>query len=290
MKIYKNASIMPFTGTMDAFTGGLFDSDKAFISDSIIYRGSCPHYCNPVNELNGTYIYGGCLFANFGHFIWESLNRMPVFRKCREYPILFISPNTNIFNTQKLFFKSIGIKNEIILINSPMLVSDLIYFPPQASLQPLSMSDEMQNALAFRNFDKQTDKKIWLSRSRLKYGRIENEPYIEKCALHLGFEIIYPEKLPLLEQIRLIATSRVVAGFSGSQFFSAFFAKKILGKFKIFNRRPRVPATIPFMLDKKKIDGELVMLEVEEAVKGAPEKNMLAREPEKIIQTLASLA
>lgn len=281
---------MPLEGTMDAFVGGAFDADGSFIKDSVVHRGSAPELREPEEELKGRYIYGGCLFAHFGHFIWESHARISTFQKCRPYPILFISPNDRLFNTQKLFFKNLGIKNEILLIKHPTRVSNLIYSSPGASLSPLSMSDEMLNALSIKNFEARTDKKIWLSRSKLKYGRVLNEPYIEERVKALGFDIIYPEKIPLPEQIRLIASSSVVAGFSGSQFFSAFFAKKTLGEFKIFNRRARVPDTMPFLLERKKINGDIVYFGVEDFGEEAPEKDRISLEPDKIVQTLEELA
>lgn len=288
-RLYQNATIMPFDSTMDAFTGGLFTEGGEFVDDSVVYRGKAPEYKAAVDELAGEYIYGGCLFAHFGHFIWESLARVPAFY-AREYPILFISPNEIIFETWRLFFKSLGIRNRFIVIRKPTRVENLVYLPPQTSLAPARMSEEALNALGRKEFTETSDKKIWLSRSKLKYGRIVNESAIEKCVQRLGFEIVYPEKLPLPEQIRLIATSRVVAGFSGSQFFSSFFAKKILGAYKIFNRRPRVPDTLSFMLESKRINGEIVTLAVKEAVPGAPEKNMVALEPDKIIAALANFA
>ncbi|MDE5832444.1 MAG: glycosyltransferase family 61 protein [Desulfovibrio sp.] len=237
--------------------------------------------------MDGTYLYGGCLFAHFGHFIWESLPRIAAIRKCPEYPLLFISPYDRIFETQRLFFKTLGIKNEIKLIKNPVRVSRLIYSPAEASLVPLSMTEDTLAALACKNFAPVMDKKIWLSRSKLKYGLILNERLIEEQIASLGFEIVYPEKTPLLEQIKLISSSRIVAGFSGSQFFSAFFARKILGTIIIFNRRLGVPDTIPFLLRSKNMAGILPMFKVREAEKGAKEGNMIALEPDRIIRTLA---
>lgn len=80
----------------------------------------------------------------------------------------------------KAVFKSIGIRNEIILISKPTLVENLIYASPQSSLRPLFMSGEMLDALAFRDYEERTDKKVWLSRTKLKYGRITNEQDIEE--------------------------------------------------------------------------------------------------------------
>lgn len=154
MKIIKEALIMPFDGTMDAFTGGVFDSGKDFMADSVIHRGQAPELQPHGEHLQGTFIYGGCLFAHFGHFIWESLSRITAIRKCKPYPLLFITPNDHLFKTQQLFFKSMGIRNEIILIRKPTLVENLIYASPQSSLSPLSMSGEMLDALAFKDHEK----------------------------------------------------------------------------------------------------------------------------------------
>lgn len=159
MRAIKHALIMPLEGTMDSFTGGVFDSGGEFVADSVIYRGHAPERRKYSEHLQGTFIYGGCLFGHFGHFIWASLARIAAIRKCRPYPLLFITPNDHLFNTQKLFFKGMGIRNEIILVTKPTLVENLIYAPPHSSLSPLSMSQEMLDALAFKDFGEMTDRK-----------------------------------------------------------------------------------------------------------------------------------
>ena len=288
MRILKNALIMPLEGTMDEFTGGLYESCGEFVSGSLIKRGS-PTGPQPYQEtLKGTYIYGGCLFGHFGHFIWESLTRLDIIKKCKDYPILFISPNERIFNTQKLFFKTLGIKNEIIVIRKPARIEKIIYGEPQSSLYPPSMSDSLLAAMGIKRFDELSERKVWFSRTKLKYGKILNEEEIEANLRPLGFEVIYPEKLPLLEQIRLIATSKIVSGFTGSQFFSAFFAKNILGKFELFNRRSNVPDTIPFLLSHKDINGSVNMLDIKVVDKF--NLNIVSMEPEKIISILSDTA
>lgn len=47
MKVIRDALIMPLDGTMDAFTGGVFDSDRQFIADSVIHRGISPELQPP---------------------------------------------------------------------------------------------------------------------------------------------------------------------------------------------------------------------------------------------------
>lgn len=74
---------------------------------------------------------------------------------------------------------------------------------------------------------------------------------------------MHPELLPIGQQIRLTASSRVVAGFDGSQFFSFLFASRPSGKFLIFNRRPWPAPTLHYSLDRKQIPHEVHTLEIE---------------------------
>ena len=223
MKLLKNATVIPLEGTMDSFTGGVYSSEGHFVEDSLLDRGKPGQLQKTVEYLEGTYIYGGCLFGHFGHFIWESLSRLYAVRQCKNYPILFISPDDGY----RKIFKLLGINNEIRIVNVPTSVENLIYSPPGSSLIPLYITDEQINALKYYYFnvnDKNSNGKILLSRSRLLFGTIINEQAIEKILTKIGYKIIHPETLSLQEQVRLISTSGIVAGFDGSQFYSLLFA------------------------------------------------------------------
>lgn len=252
MAVKEHAMVMPLVGTMDSFAGGVFDKHGEFIADSVVERGKRPQLQAPVEHLPGTCIYGGCLFAHFGHFIWESLSRLSAIRKCNNYPIVFITSNDRLFDTQKILFKSIGIDNQIILVKAPTTVEKLIYATPQSSINPVAMSGLQLESLACRAFEHcNPRRKIWLSRSRLKYGLVHNEKYIEDKLRRFGFEIIHPETISPRDQIELIATSRIVAGFEGSQFFSLLFAQNSFSEFYVFNRRPHILNTLAYMFKNK---------------------------------------
>jgi capsular polysaccharide biosynthesis protein len=288
MKLLKNATIIPLEGTMDFFTGGVFSSDGQFIEDSLLDRGKPAELQKPIQHLSGTYIYGGCLFRHFGHFIWESLSRLYTIRQCKESPILFISPDDGY----REFFKLLGVNNEIFLINVPSSVENLIYSHPGSSLAPLYITDEQINALKYYNFNKNkknTNEKIWLSRSKLLFGTVINELSIEKILAIIGYKIIYPEMLLLQEQVRLISTSDIVAGFDGSQFYSLLFAEDISSKIHIFNRRNKIPDAIPYVLQKRNIDFELHNFTVEYICGEGAWSYYIHSEPEKIVEVLRKL-
>lgn len=249
-----NASIAPLEGSMDSFTGGVY-ADGKFLEDSLPDRGKPAQSPEIQQHLPGTYIFGGCLFSHFGHFIWESLSRLHAIRQCNNYPILFISPNDKVFNVQKMFLKTIGVKNDILLVKVPTSVKNLIYSLPGSSINPLFITDEQRDAMSCLNFQKENNGvKIWLSRSMINSGKIVNERYIEEELEKIGYKIIHPETLPLREQVRLVSTSSIVAGFDGSQFFSFLFANAIRSKFFIFNRREKIAATVTYALERRNIE------------------------------------
>lgn len=265
MKLFKDATIMPLEGTMDSFTGGIFTSAGQFVGNSIVHRGKQPLLQKYNNVLSDTYIYGGCLFGHFGHFIWESLSRLYTILQCKNYPIVFITPNDKIYNSQRLFFKSIGIRNEICIVKIPTLMRNLLYSEPGSSVHPAYISEDQIDALQYFKFPLKEEirKKIWLSRSLLKMGKITNEQNIESELRKFGYDIVHPQTLSLYDQVKMVSTADVVAGFDGSQFFSLLFAKEIRGKFLIFNRRKRIPETIPYVLGKRNVSFILHDFDVE---------------------------
>jgi len=293
MKLLKNATIIPLTGTMDSFTGGVYTSDGRFVEDSLLERGRPAELQKTVEHLSETYIYGGCLFGHFGHFIWESLSRLYTFRKCKEYPILFISPNDIVFNVQEMFFKSLGVNNEIRLVKIQTSVENLIYSSPGSSINPLYITDEQINSLKYFRFlknvgDNSSEEKIWVSRSKLTFGMIVNELIIEKVLSKIGYKIIHPESLPLSEQVRLISTADIVAGFDGSAFFSILFSEEIRSKFFVFNRRPHIPKTISYVFQKRNVEFELHNFDVEYIAGEMAWSCYNHPAPEKIIEILKS--
>ena len=275
---------------MDSFTGGVFTFDGQFIEDSLLCRGRPAELQKPVEHLSGTYIYGGCLFGHFGHFIWESLSRLYTIRQCKNYPILFISPNDRIFNVQKMLFKSIGVNNEILLVKASTSVESLIYSSPGSTLNPVFISDKQIDSLKYFDFAENTSKeKIWLSRSKLEYGKVTNEPAIEKELIKAGYDIIHPQTLPLREQVRLVGTSDIIAGFDGSQFFSLLFSKEVYGKFFVFNRRRGIPSTIPYAFQKRNVTFEQHIFDLESVNSEWPITTYHLPEPTKIIEILNGL-
>jgi capsular polysaccharide biosynthesis protein len=258
MRLLKNATIIPLEGTIDSFTGGVYSSDGEFIKDSLLSRGRQAPYQKPNEYLHGTYIYGGYLFGHFGHFIWESLSRLYAIKKCKEnIPILYLSPHYGTVLFQESIFRRFGINNSIMVVDKPTGVDKLLYANDGSTLDPLNITDEQLNTLAlidpFTKKDKHYVQKLWLSRSKLLYGKIVNEIDIEEQLVHSGWIVIYPENVRFSEQVKLISSAEYVAGFDGSQFYTCLFAKKVLGEYIVFNRRPHIAQAIKYAFERKNI-------------------------------------
>jgi len=173
-----------------------------------------------------------------------------------------------IDSSLNIFLKSIGVENEVRLVNVPTSFENIIYSKPGSSLNPLYIEDEQINSLKYFNFPESTrndgaEEKIWVSRSKLALGTIVNELIIEIVLAKIGYKIIYPETLPLQDQVRLISTAHIVAGFDGSAFFSILFSEDICSKFYIFNRRPHIPKAIPYVFQKRNVKFELHNFDLE---------------------------
>ena len=66
---------------------------------------------------------------------------------------------------------------------------------------------------------------LWLSR-RHQYRRfLANEDAIETMAKRLGFDVVVPESLSLVDQVRLCANARAIAGSAGANLTNLMFAR-----------------------------------------------------------------
>ncbi len=75
--------------------------------------------------------------------------------------------------------------------------------------------------------------KLYLSRSRLPPGcrRLAEEPLLEQELHRRGWSVIYPETLPLTQQLRLLAEAKIIAGCIGSAMhLLMYFGEALAGR------------------------------------------------------------
>lgn len=177
---------------------------------------------------------GGYIFSHFGHFLLEGLSRLyPALDKSyRDKKFVFIVSR----KTKQLpgyvmtILSGLGIKPEnIILINKTTRFAG-VYVPPQSSIitkyiSPIMIETFNKISKNLGNAKIKTYDKIYLSRSKMHDDRTFGEERIEHIFAKNGYKIIWPETLPLTEQITLARNCRVMAGTAGTALHLALFMK-----------------------------------------------------------------
>ena len=249
MTLLRQALLMPLRGTLDQFSGGVFQGEDC-LPASLLWRNREPKlYGLPappeaVRQALGTgegcavrlkrsYLFGGYLFRHYGHFLIETLSRLYALRQCAGLPIIFSSTHADIASWQWDVFKLLGLRNPILMLTRPAVVNQLMLAAPGFAL-PDSVTPEQIEALGVMPAPRLTDKKIWLSRSSNRGGGLINERELEPHLRALGWEIVHPQFLPIRKQVALIASSARVAGLDGSAFHTALLAREIRGRLTIF--------------------------------------------------------
>lgn len=199
--------------------------------------------------------YCGPHFFQFGHFLTETLTRIPISQK-QIKQVLFHSYDgdhnySKIIKYQKELLDLLNIVN-VKIIDSPAVVINL---KVQHENVVLNGSINESAVAVWRSIVKntkivpqKTNTKIFLSRSKidksLKRVNESYEAHYEDNFQQKGFEIIYPEYLSINEQINIINSAQTIAGFSGSALHLSIFSEPGTKIIELGDKRsPQTPNT-----------------------------------------------
>lgn len=214
--------------------GGLCDADfnRSTISQQDIF------YCKNgyrVNEADLTVceepvVFGGYCFGQFGLTLLFSMSRLwwsienP--DDLRKIVFLYLKGDETGKRYCRNMLELLGIdesRYEIIekpTIFKKMLVPDETWRSRSKFSEKMFLPHKRIAEKLLKKYPEETPKKIYFSRAKFKKPNGEsdgiNEEYYEDFYARRGFEIIYPEQLPLDRQIRLIAGADVFASTFGS--------------------------------------------------------------------------
>ncbi len=200
---------------------------------------------NNIRTIQEPSLYLGHLTTHYGHFLMETLLRFWAIDKLREgnKPFKYIVFNPwflrgfgNRFNGFLPFIillKVFGLTMSNVIVVDRLTKFDTLYVPvPMGKLAPPQFEDH-QNIIFDKIVNycnsatplKQFDDKIYISRKYTRLRSITNEAQIEKLFKNKGFQIVYMEKLPFVNQVAIISHAKIVAGFSGSGMHNTIFTK-----------------------------------------------------------------
>jgi hypothetical protein len=186
------------------------------------------------HTLRGKYVYGGPVYHHFGHVMAEMVHRLaPSQAALAERRILFVADRGNkslthfenlpFFLREVLSFFSIS-PDQVLIIERDCIVENLLIFEQGSDFGggPKPGYLDKLEAMNIALFGKQElpDKrkaKLYVSRSALPGGGgFLGESYVEQVLMERGFEILRPENLTLIEQMRAYRQSCLIVFPEGS--------------------------------------------------------------------------
>jgi hypothetical protein len=204
---------------------------------------------NPT-ELRGHYFWGGPLVGHFGHLVSECTTR--VLQSVSRYPDmvgLFIwnredtaQPPGHVLDVVEW----LGLSRHLMqVVEAPVRVECLEVAEQAEHLPKGEPCDEYLDLLEAnsrrQSLESASFSKVYVSRAQLGRkisGRILGERFLESILGNAGFHVIYPEQLPLRQQLSIYAGARQIVFAEGS----ALHGRQLLGRIdqsvSVIERRP----------------------------------------------------
>ena len=242
----ENGIVLPLRARKDvktlnnAFEGGVCDKDGNFVAG--ITRNlknpstnlSCSRTYRPPQHVpvrHETVIFGGILYAHFGHLITDSLTRLwwLAGHPDTSYKFCFLD-TPSLAGGFKLYnvLEAAGITRDRMEIITEPTQFDKIIVPQEALYLHTNYRDgvgEIYQYISSR-VTAGTHKKIYLSTAMLGESHTSiNESYYENFFRRRRYEIVYPEQLPFTEQVSLMAGAEEVVCTGGTLVHLCSFCK-----------------------------------------------------------------
>ncbi|MEZ5777325.1 MAG: glycosyltransferase 61 family protein [Paracoccaceae bacterium] len=224
---------------------GVYRPDGTIVFSSIWHRHGGKFFNEAAFEeeqhTKGRAIYAGPLFAHYGHFLIESLARLWYLHENPDPEAKIVwsvgeTPNPEFGSEaltplQRRILDMLGLKNEVILVNRATRFDSVVvpgpgfeitdfFHPTQARfLESAGIAYEPEPGL-----------KVWLSRSRLPgAGDKERTKKLEARLAGAGWTIVWPEEMPIDEQMDLLSRCERIAGEEGSAFHTLLLLRNLNG-------------------------------------------------------------
>lgn len=221
---------------------GVFDEKYRFIKSSLqCHKGHKGQFIPDFDHNNIQYVDADAVYLcnmgrmQFGHFLLEHLNRAwflltKTYKTGMKVVLVNEKAAQNIPEYMFELLELIGVKHEDVLILDRTTKFRNVYIPDYCFDMDCCYSRKFRNI--FKKMaesvacKKQTYEKIYVSRTRLPMNRrTYNEIVIENIFQKNGYKVIYPETLPLKQQIFLISNCKCLAGLGGTALHLALFMK-----------------------------------------------------------------
>jgi len=282
IKTYKNAICLPCIGCENKALfpnakGGVFDQDRQPIKHGFLAREyrqdvkfingrwdrssglAIKHHAlilpgkieGSQKKLAGKYIFAGYLFPHYGHFLLESLANLWFIKRHPKLPIIWLGVhNQQSLNTVNIQFMELyGLKNPVHILTEQTEIEKLVIPEPGYRIHTRYTPEQVRALQVLKPVKPVKGKKIWLSRSQLPGGGIDNEYLLEPFLEKSGWTIYHPQNHKIKDQLHMLNDAEQIAGIEGSALHTIMMIPQFKGKIHIFSRRPRIEFDFVFIAE-----------------------------------------
>ncbi|WP_119302221.1 glycosyltransferase family 61 protein [Dongia deserti] len=256
----------PPTGVKGHTLGCLYEAGGARVDLSIGQTSIDPAVLPPEQRggswLNGRTLYLGLIMDHYGRFITESLSRYWLkdagpFDHFVAYPFDDETGNIHMQDFHRYLAGLLDVPLDRMTMLRSQTVFDEIVVPEQLWVYDRHVNAHMRavyERIRSRHTGNKSSGRIFLSRAPSE--RLGNPFAVEDVFAGFGFRIVYPEHMPMAEQLSLFANCEVLAGLSSSFMHNCLFARPGLLTIEVGDKRAR--RTPPLM---QRMANELAQVE-----------------------------
>jgi capsular polysaccharide biosynthesis protein len=198
-----------------------------------------PRLSTGITHLPGTYFYLDAEWrGHFGHMMTDQLPRMWGWAEAkRAHPDLkallsLAARQTRLSDWQLTLFAAVGIPaDDVVTFDAPVHVDRLVAATSMFSMPSYVHPDieplwnQLGRTLAADARAGDYPSRIFVSRRPSTLRHCRNTPELESFFADRGYEIVFPDELPLSEQAATFQRADVIAGLTGSGLFSLMYAE-----------------------------------------------------------------
>jgi len=223
---------------------------QAFVAEAPMDPRALPPTAEAPSLLHGRWLYGGHWMPHFGHFLLESLSALwpepaanldgLVFHRWRSRPSSTPSAPTQ---WQHDLLRRAGWAGGVRFVDAHALTAEQLLVPTRAYRlhdgalpEAVTLWDRIAGSAA-------AGAPVFLSRARLRHDRrrIRGGEQLDGALADAGVVVVHPERLPIEEQLSVVASASTLIGVSGSQLHLAMFAPNARRIIEIGD--PRLPTS-----------------------------------------------
>ena len=230
----KNALVAPPVESGTVQDCGVYTEQGEWCPHGVTWRGwkpmMVPYAAAPqaTQKLAGRHVYGGQIWAHFGHWMAESMSRFWAFDHLDQKPdsLIFMikrpKRGATVHGFQQAFLDLLNIDVPITIVQEPTTVEELIVPGQGFGLGSINAGTPEFRAFMLDRLAKgprpDGARKLYVSRSALggHMGGLILETLLEENLHAAGYEIYHPQKHPLADQIAAYRAADIVLGPDGS--------------------------------------------------------------------------